>query len=237
MTAVTTRPRGRPARTARPVEETRSAILDAALKLFSERGFEGAAMRDIAALAGVEHSLLRYHYSDKATLWREALSRLITHMNAHMATGWRATEGMPVVERFKVILRHYVRYCARHPEHARIMVQEAVGDSDRVAWIAEQIVRPQHRGLARLLQGLMDQGHLPRLPIRSLIYMLSAAAQSPFTLAGEVRHAYGVDMSDAAEIERHADALIALLIRDEVAGPEPGPSSAQRAMGKTMLGL
>ena len=61
MTAAATRPRGRPARTARPVEATRGAILDAALKLFSERGFEGAAMRDIAALAGVEHSLLRYH--------------------------------------------------------------------------------------------------------------------------------------------------------------------------------
>ncbi|CAN5810574.1 hypothetical protein BH11PSE1_BH11PSE1_15800 [soil metagenome] len=214
MTAVATRPRGRPARTARPVEETRSAILDAALKLFSERGFEGAAMRDIAALAGVEHSLLRYHYSDKATLWRAALSRLIAHMNAEMAAGWRTTRDQPVLERFKVTLRDYVRYCARYPEHARIMVQEAVGDSDRVAWIAEQIVKPQHRGLSRLLQGMMDLGHLPRLPIRNLIYMLSAAAQSPFTLAGEVRHAYGVDMSDPDEIERHAEALITLLIRD-----------------------
>nr|QQZ50852.1 TetR family transcriptional regulator [Phenylobacterium glaciei] len=91
MTALATRPRGRPARTARPVEETRSVILEAALKLFSQRGFQGAAMRDIAALAGVEHSALRYHYSDKATLWRAALARLIVDMNAHMAAGWRAT--------------------------------------------------------------------------------------------------------------------------------------------------
>ncbi|MDP2012451.1 MAG: TetR family transcriptional regulator [Phenylobacterium sp.] len=214
MTVAATRPRGRPARTARPVEETRSAILDAALKLFSERGFEGAAMRDIAGLAGVEHSLLRYHYSDKATLWRAALARLITDMNAHMAAGWRTTRGQPPLDRFKATLRDYVRYCARHPEHARIMVQEAMGESDRVAWIAEQIVGPQHRALTRLLRPLMDQGHLPRVPLRNLIYMLSAAAQSPFTLAGEVRHAYGIDMLDKAEIEGHADALIALLIRN-----------------------
>lgn len=214
MTLVATRPRGRPARTARPVEETRSAILDAALKLFSERGYEGAAMRDIAALAGVEHSLVRYHYSDKATLWRAALARLIVDMNAHMAAGWRTTRRQPPLERFKATLRDYVRYCARHPEHARIMVQEAMGESDRVAWIADNIVGPQHRSMAKLLQTLIDQGHLPRVPIRNLIYMLAAAAQSPFTLAGEVRHAYGVDMSDEAEIEGHADALIALLIRD-----------------------
>lgn len=214
MTAFAARPRGRPARTARPVEETRGAILDAALKLFSQRGFEGAAMRDIAALAGVEHSLLRYHYSDKATLWRAALARLIVDMNAHMAAGWRTTAGLPPLDRFKATLRDYVRYCARHPEHARIMVQEAMGESDRVAWIADNIVGPHHRAMARVLETLMDQGHLPRLPMRNLIYMLSAAAQSPFTLAGEVRHAYGVNMSDEAEIERHAEALIKLLIRD-----------------------
>ena len=229
MTAAATRPRGRPARTARPVEETRGAILDAALKLFSERGFEGAAMREIAGLAGVEHSALRYHYSDKATLWRAALARLITDMNAHMAAGWATTVGQPPLARFKATLRDYVRYCARHPEHARIMVQEAMGESDRVAWIAEQIVGPQHRAMARVLETLMSQGHLPRLPIRNMIYMLSAAAQSPFTLAGEVRHAYGVDMSDTAEIERHADALIALLIRDrggQAAGGEAGSATA-----------
>ena len=213
MTVIAPRPRGRPARTARTVAETRQAILEAALTLFSERGFDGATLREIAARAGVEHSLVRYHFADKANLWRAALGQLIDHMNTELARGWRATTGQPLIERFKSNLRDYVSYCARHPEHARIMVQEAVGDSDRVAWIAEQIVKPQHRGMTRTLETLMAQGWLPRLPIRNLIYILSAGAQAPFTLAGEVRHAYGVDMSDPAEIARHAEALIALLVR------------------------
>lgn len=214
MSEAPTRRRGRPGRTPRPVEDTRAAILKAALTLFSERGFEGAAMRDIAAAAGVEHSLLRYHFTDKASLWRAALSDLIAHMNAEMAASGRASLGLPLLERFKVFLRDYVRYCARHPEHARIMVQEASGDNDRVAWIAEQIVRPQHRGLGAMLEALMAQGHLPRVPVRSLIYIVSAAAQAPFTLAYEVRHAYGVDTAAEAEIEAHAEALIRVLIRE-----------------------
>ena len=214
MSEAPLRQRGRPGRTPRPVEDTRAAILGAALTLFSERGFDGAAMRDIAARAGVEHSLLRYHFTDKASLWRAALSDLIAHMNAEMALSWRASRGQGTVERFKTFVRAYVRYCARHPEHARIMVQEASGDNDRVAWIAAEIVGPQHRGLAVMLEALMAGGHLPRLPVRSLIYILSAAAQAPFTLAYEVRHAYGVDTTSEAEIEAHADALIKLLIRD-----------------------
>lgn len=207
------RRRGRPARTARPVEETRAAILQAALKLFSERGFEGAALRDIAALAQVEHSLVRYHFKDKDALWRAALRHLIDHMNATMGESWRATRGRPAVERFERFVRDYVRYCAQHPEHARIMVQEAVGQNDRVAWIAEEIVRPQHRGFARLLETLMAEGHLPRVPVRSLIYILSAAAQTPFTLAGEVAAVYGIDTATEAEIEAHAQTLIDLLVR------------------------
>lgn len=213
MTLTAPRQRGRPARTARSVEETREAILQAALTLFSERGFEGAAMRDIAAAASVEHSLVRYHFTDKASLWRAALSHLIDHMNAAMAETWRATRGQPAVDRFKRFIRDYVRYCARHPEHARIMVQEAVGENDRVAWIAQEIVRPQHRGFGRLLETLMTEGHLPRVPVRNLIYALSAAAQAPSTLAGEVKAAYGVDTATDAEIDSHADMLIALLIR------------------------
>lgn len=213
MTDAAPRRRGRPARTARPVEETRAAILQAALKLFSERGFEGAALREIAALAQVEHSLVRYHFKDKDALWRAALRHLIDHMNATMGESWRATRGRPAVERFERFVRDYVRYCAQHPEHARIMVQEAVGQNDRVAWIAEEIVRPQHRGFARLLETLMAEGHLPRVPVRSLIYILSAAAQAPFTLAGEVAAAYGIDTATEAEIEAHAQALIDLLVR------------------------
>lgn len=189
------------------------AILTAALTLFSQRGFEGAAMRDIAALAQVEHSLLRYHFKDKASLWRAALRRLIDHMNATLAQSWRASRGEPASDRFRRFMRDYVRYCARHPEHARIMAHEAAGRSDRVAWIAEEIVRPQHEALAPFIAQLMDDGALPRLPVRSVIYILSAAAQAPFTLAGEVAAAYGADTTTEAEIEAHAEALIALVLR------------------------
>ncbi|WP_409649875.1 TetR/AcrR family transcriptional regulator [Phenylobacterium sp.] len=214
MTATAPRRRGRPGRAARPVEETRAAILQAALTLFSQRGFEGAAMRDIAALAGVEHSLLRYHFGDKGALWRAALRRLIDHMDEEMAQSWRASRGQTAEARFRQAVRDYVRYCARNPEHARIMVQEAAGENDRVAWIAEEIVKPQHRRTARVLETLMDEGRLPRMPVRSLIYILSAGAQAPFTLAGEVKAAYGVDTSQEAEIEAHAEALLSLLLRD-----------------------
>jgi AcrR family transcriptional regulator len=49
-------------------EETRNRILDAALRLFRERGFEKTTMRDVAAEAGVATGAAYYYYRSKEEL-------------------------------------------------------------------------------------------------------------------------------------------------------------------------
>jgi AcrR family transcriptional regulator len=49
-------------------EETRNRILDAALRLFRERGFEQTTMRDVAAEAGVATGAAYYYYRSKQEL-------------------------------------------------------------------------------------------------------------------------------------------------------------------------
>ena len=53
-------------------QRTRQAILDAALALFSERGFFGASLRDIAGAVGVRESALYHYFPSKDALF-EAL--------------------------------------------------------------------------------------------------------------------------------------------------------------------
>jgi AcrR family transcriptional regulator len=48
-------------------EETRERIVDAALTMFGERGFEGASTRDIATVGGVKASALPYYFDNKET--------------------------------------------------------------------------------------------------------------------------------------------------------------------------
>lgn len=49
-------------------EETRDRILDAALRLFRDRGFEQTTMRDVAAEAGVATGAAYYYYRSKEDL-------------------------------------------------------------------------------------------------------------------------------------------------------------------------
>jgi len=53
----------------------RERLLDAAELLFASEGYEGARIRDIARLAGVEVGLTNYHFGSKDALYREVLVR------------------------------------------------------------------------------------------------------------------------------------------------------------------
>ncbi|MGW7683541.1 TetR/AcrR family transcriptional regulator [Kribbella sp. NPDC054772] len=60
----------------RPADDltARARIRDAAIRLFGERGIEGASIRDIAAEAGVSSGLVRHHFGSKESL-REACDK------------------------------------------------------------------------------------------------------------------------------------------------------------------
>src|ERR1700739_825424 len=53
---------------AKKSEETRARILDAALRVFRERGFERATMREIAAEAGVALGAAYYYFESKEAI-------------------------------------------------------------------------------------------------------------------------------------------------------------------------
>lgn len=60
------------------MEELSSKILTAARKHFSQYGFHGASLKDIASDAGVASSLINYHYKDKNGLFKAVLEEF-TH--------------------------------------------------------------------------------------------------------------------------------------------------------------
>ncbi len=56
-------------------EQTTAAMLDAAEKLFAERGYTAVSVRDIAGEAGVSHALVHRYLGSKAQVYRAMLLR------------------------------------------------------------------------------------------------------------------------------------------------------------------
>ncbi len=60
-------------RTAEEAAQTRQEILDAALDVFSDKGFHAARLQDIATAAGVTRGAVYHHFGNKAGLYEQLI--------------------------------------------------------------------------------------------------------------------------------------------------------------------
>jgi len=82
--ATAERPRGRPADAGNP--NFKAQILDAAEQLFTDHGYTGTSIRNIADSAGVNPALVHYYFGNKHALLQMILERSIKPMTSALAT-------------------------------------------------------------------------------------------------------------------------------------------------------
>lgn len=196
------------------LQNTGKAILASALDHFSRRGFEGASLRDIAEDAGVRHGMIRHIYQTKEELWRQSIAFLFDRMEREMPASLSVSEPKGGVAGFKAFIRWYVGYCARHPEHARLMVQLSILEGPELEWTAERYIGEGYRWYEPVVERLRESGHLPAVDPLSISLMLTAACQMPYLLAPEIKAVAGRDVHAPAEIEAHAEAVIRVFLRE-----------------------
>lgn len=196
-------------------EATRTAILEAALASFAEHGYAGSSTRGIAALGNVHHALIKYHFKNKETLWRAAVTFLFERQGAELAPQAAADLSTSRGRRAyaRDALRGYVQYCARHPEHARLMVQESVRDTPRLHWAADTYINRTGKAARDFVRLLKKEKILPDVSDVALIYIIVGAAQLFYTLAPEVRRVWRIDPSDPKVVESHIEAVLAVIMR------------------------
>ncbi|HEF5873638.1 TPA: TetR/AcrR family transcriptional regulator [Burkholderia cenocepacia] len=194
-------------------ELTRAEILAIALEQFSTRGFDAVSLRDIADAAGVNHAMIRYYFGNKENLWRASVTQLFERFMEGIETPDPASSGFSIDEA-KRYVRNYVRYCAAHPEHARLMMQEANRDSERLKWMAETFVRSRHARTVPLVRYLSEKMKgLSGIDPVMLLYMITSIAQVPYLLTAEMRYAHGIDALSERSIDAHCDAVVAFIFR------------------------
>jgi len=72
-------------RTKDEAEETRSRILDAAERVFSEDGVSRTSLEDVAQAAGVTRGAIYWHFKDKSDLFAAMVNRVTLPMEAMVA--------------------------------------------------------------------------------------------------------------------------------------------------------
>jgi len=196
----------------RKSQETRDRIIRAAVKAFSESGFEGASTRQIAALAGENQGLITYHFSTKENLWKAAIDSVFVPLAADLADRAHVLADADIRTRLRLIIIFLVRQAAERPEQMRLMVQEGREDSPRIKWLVERHIEAQYEYACTLFRDAIDDGLMPPAPYIHYFYIIVGAASLFFTARTECKHLTGIDTTDPATIEAHAETLVNLFL-------------------------
>lgn len=103
----------------RDAEATQGAILDAAQKVFVEKGFSKASVSEIAREAGVTKSLIHHHFGSKEGLWNQVKH----HSFAEYAHAQQQILDEPSfdAELLRRSVEAYFRFLQRNPQFPRLV--------------------------------------------------------------------------------------------------------------------
>jgi AcrR family transcriptional regulator len=129
----------------------------AAMEVFAERGYHGAAMDEIARRSGVTAPVVYDHFASKPALHRRLLERTRDDLLAMWRENLRGegTLEQQIAQAFDA----WARYVEAHPYAARMFFRETTGISE-LRTMHGEIAADANNALAEILGGLPGSTHL-----------------------------------------------------------------------------
>lgn len=200
----------RPASTKlRDAGRSREALLDAAEALFSERGYDGVSLSEIATAAGLSRGTPNYFFGSKEQLYQSVLERVFADRQAATAraispvVAWceGGGEASGLRRALAAGMEGYMRFLLERPAFARFVGWEELAGGRRL------------RGATRNSTALSDafakvrsvarQRGLASFQVDDAVLLFISLTFSPLTQQHTFMASLGHDLSDPRVRKRH----------------------------------
>lgn len=203
-------------------DRTRQRILNAAITVFAELGFEASSMGLIARRSGVKKALVQYHFETKDNLWRASVGELFEQLTANFPAYVRSVDPSENQNYMREVFRQFVRFAQDHPAWVGILFRESATPGPRLEWVVDHYLRKQIEEGSAFIEMAQTQGLLPVCPPLHLLHIISGALLYPLLIAPMTLYATGVDLADETNLETLLDTFMRLLQTSEVTRPGRG---------------
>ena len=195
-------------------ERNSRAILEAGLDVFSQHGFRGATLDQIAEVAGLSKPNLLYYFPSKDAVYHAILAHQLQtwldplrHMNP---------EGNPV-EEVMAYVRRKLQLSRDFPRESRLFANELLQGAPHLIAEIEGPLKTLVDEKSAVLQRWMDAGRIARMPPVHLIFSVWSLTQHYADFDVQVRAVLGPGHDPFAEAEGFLDQLFRRLL-----APDPG---------------
>src|SRR3990170_5175525 len=158
--------KGIAARRTRRGPHTRKQILDASLRLFSERGFARTTVRDIAHEAGITDAAIYYHFKSK----RELLEALVEERGfvAGLQHLERVSAELPLQETLLWMARGAINIMDENRDFLRLIIMEGLGGDEAALEQYRRLTDMWENALTAVLKRYAEKGELPSDSLQTL---------------------------------------------------------------------
>jgi TetR/AcrR family acrAB operon transcriptional repressor len=107
-------------RTKEEAQETRNRILDAAERVFQERGVSHTSLSEIASEAGVTRGAIYWHFENKVDLYDAMIQRVFDPLEQKLAE-LQANAGENPIDVLRAIALYFIDRVANDPSYMRVL--------------------------------------------------------------------------------------------------------------------
>lgn len=195
-------------RKSRKGELTAERILDAAEELFSERGYAGTSLREVAAAVGIRIPSLYNHFESKQALYGAVLERGLSPLLLAMSEAVSEDGEAPDAER---VIEAVMQLLAQRPNLPRLVLHETLSGGESLTpmltdWVGPVLVRGQEMLRANPGARRWSEEQVPLLVLAMYHIVVGY-----FTTAPLYQRLSGEDLLAPGAIERQTEVLRAFV--------------------------
>lgn len=185
-------------------KKNQAAILAAGLVVFSQYGFRGSTLDQVAEEAGLSKPNLLYYFRSKDAIYTALLARLLENWLEPLreidAQGDPVEELLGYAKRKLDMSQHF-------PRESRLFANEIIQGAPRIADVLSGELRTLVADISLIIEGWCAQGRIKKVDPRHLIFSIWAQTQHYADFDVQVRAILGdVDPFDGAEA--HLEAML-----------------------------
>jgi len=164
-------------------DRTAGRLLDAAIQVFAERGYDKSSTREICRLAQANVAAIHYHFGDKAGLYREVLRAGLNRLEDPFEPE-RLTRRATLLRFYRFLLAPLAG-SELHQRLIRIHIREELEPTGVLDDTGARAILPRHRKLTAFLAREIGAAR-PDLEIERLAFSLLGIGAIFYHLRGEI---------------------------------------------------
>jgi len=195
-------------------ERTRAEIIDVATKEFSQRGYSGGRINEIAERTRTSKRMIYYYFGGKEGLYRAVLFEHYRRLRANDHA--EDLEKIPPIEALERLTRLTFDWYVDHASEVPLVMDENIHHARHVSSMTD--IRSLNLTAIELVRSVYTRGveqGVMRPGLRPVDIYLTIASASFFNVSNRhtIKAIFGHDMSARDELARRREALVDTVLR------------------------